>query len=112
MKLKIGKVVVHALIIGLLVAILVMLMTKKPMMTSAFEGAPIMTVPGPNSKAEPKELFEIKPSLSCVPGPSEQADYYTSGLTPGGLCGGSASVRDQLRDFTISGGIGGSLLEN
>lgn len=109
MKLKIGKVVVHALIIGLLVAILVMLMTKKP---SAFEGAPIMTVPGPNAKAEPKELFEIKPSLSCVPGPSEQADYYTSGLTPGGLCGGSASVRDQLRDFTISGGIGGSLLEN
>jgi hypothetical protein len=110
MKLKFGKVIVHALIIGLLVAILVILMNKMSKMSN-YEGAPITTVMGPSASSEAKELFDIKPSLNCTPGPSGMADYYTSGLTPGGICGGSQSVKDQLRDFTISDGIGGSLLE-
>jgi hypothetical protein len=32
-------------------------------------------------------------------------------MTPGGLCGDQAFIHDQMRDFAIADGIGGSLLE-
>jgi hypothetical protein len=32
-------------------------------------------------------------------------------MTPGGLCGDGDMIREQIRDFSIEGGIGGSLLE-
>jgi hypothetical protein len=107
---KTAKMVIHAIIIGLLLAILVLLIQGKK--RSGYTGAPLTIQPGPNVKSDPKELFDIQPSLDCVPGPSESADYYTQGLTPGGLCGGSKMVADQMRDFTITGGISGSLLED
>jgi hypothetical protein len=108
---KIAKLSVHALIIGLLVAILVLLVRGQG--TSGYEiGSPITIKSGPNAQKDPKDLFGITPSVECVPGPGEKADYYTMGLTPGGLCGGSAMVRDQMRDYAVADGIGGSLLEN
>jgi hypothetical protein len=110
MAFKFGKMVVNALIIGLLLAILVILVQGRGS-TSTFEPADIVTVAGPNAAADPKSIFDIKPGLDCVPGPSEKAAYYTSGLTPGGLCGSGEYVRDQQRDYAIADGVGGSLLE-
>lgn len=108
MALKIGKMLTQAVIIGLLVAILVLLIQGRG---SGFSAAPLAVSPGPEARGAPKALTEIPSSLECTPGPSENASYYTRGLTPGGLCGDGESVRAQIRDFSIDGGIGGSLLE-
>ena len=110
MTFKVGKMAVHAVIIGLLLAILVILVQGRGS-TSTFEPAELVTVAGPKARADPKSIFDIKPKLDCVPGPSGTADYYTSGLTPGGLCGSAEYVRDQQRDYAIADGVGGSLLE-
>lgn len=109
MTLKPGKVVTNALIIGLLIAILMMMVRDQN--TSAYASAPLLTVAGPSARKQTGSLFDIKPSLDCTPGPGEKASYLTSGMTPGGLCGDQAYVHDQLRDYAISDGIGGSLLE-
>jgi hypothetical protein len=101
---KFGKIAVNALIIGLLLYILWILSTK-----SQYEPAPLVT--NPTVTSGPKSLDAIPSSLDCTPGPSEKASYYTRGLTPGGLCGDQDYVRDQLREYAISDGIGGSLLE-
>lgn len=107
---KVAKMGINAIIIGLLVTILVLLVKGRG--SSGYEsGAPIVITPGSAVQKDPKSLFDIQPSLECTPGPSEKADYYTMGLTPGGLCGGSVMVRDQMRDFAIAEGVGGSLLE-
>ena len=108
MAFKFGKMLTQAVIIGLLVAILVLLVQGRG---STYEPAPLVTSPGSHASAAPKSLTEIPSSLECTPGPSESASYYTRGLTPGGLCGDGDMVREQIRDFNIDGGIGGSLLE-
>lgn len=108
MAFKFGKMLVHAIIIGLLLAILVILVQGKG---SSYEPSPLVTVSGPNAKADPKSIFDLKVGLDCVPGPSEKAAYYTQGLTPGGLCDSGEYVRDQQRDYAIADGVGGSLLE-
>jgi hypothetical protein len=108
MKLKFGKLAIHAIIIGLLVAILVLVVQGSK---SGYEPSPLVVNAGPAARQTNGDIFAQSDRLDCVPGPSETADYYTVGLTPGGLCGGSAMVRDQMRDYTIADGIGGSLLE-
>jgi len=108
MAFKFGKMVVHAVIIGLLLAILYLLVQGKG---SSYEPAPLMTVGGPDASSAPKSIFDLKVGLDCVAGPSENSAYYSQGLTPGGLCGSGEYVRAQERDYTISDGIGGSLLE-
>ena len=108
MALKIGKIFTQAVIVALLVAILVMLVQGRG---STYEAAPLMTVAGSAAAAGPSSLSEIPSSLECTPGPSEKAAYYTRGMTPGGLCGDGDMIREQIRDFSIEGGIGGSLLE-
>jgi hypothetical protein len=112
MAFKIGKVLINAVIVGLLLAILVVLVQGRGVTTvSTYEGAPLVTSAGPSMKNAPKSIFDIKPSLDCVAGPSENAAYYSSGLTPGGLCGDGTYVRDAQRDYAIVDGVGGSLLE-
>ncbi len=111
MALKVGKMLTNAIIIGLLVAILVLLVQGQKASGYMFEPAPLMVNPGPKAQTQPASLFAIKPNLECTPGPSEKAAYLTSGLTPGGLCGDQELIHDQMRDFAIAGGIGGSLLE-
>jgi hypothetical protein len=108
MALKIGKLLTHAVIIGLLVTIVVLLVQGRG---SGYSAAPLTVVPGPDASSLPQSLYEIPSSLECTPGPSENASYYSRGLTPGGLCGDGDAVRSQLRDYNIDGGIGGSLLE-
>jgi len=109
MKVKFGKLMIHAVIIGLLVAILVLVVQGG---NSGYEGSPLMVNAGPDARKTNGDIFSLQGNIACVPGPSQTADYYSQGLTPGGICGGSAMVRDQLRDYTIAGGIGGSLLED
>lgn len=109
---KVAKLATHAVIIGLLVVILVLLVKGARSGYQQGSGGSEVTIqPGPMVSKDPKTLFEIQPNIECTPGPSEKADYYTMGLTPGGLCGGSQMVRDQMRDYALADGIGGSLLE-
>lgn len=111
MAFKFGKMVIHATIIGLLLAILVILVQGATARSSTYEPAPLTIVAGPNVSADPKSIFDIKPSLDCVAGPSKDAAYYSSGLTPGGLCNSGEYVKDNMRDYAIADGVGGSLLE-
>ena len=111
MAFKFGKMMVHAVIIGLLLAILVILFQGRGSV-SRYEPYDLVTVAGPNAKADPASIFNMKVGLDCVAGPSEKAAYYSQGLTPGGLCGSGEYVRDQQRDYAIASGIGGSLLED
>jgi hypothetical protein len=108
MAFKFGKMAVHAIIIGLLLAILYILIQGKG---SSYEPAPLVTTPGLAAASKPASIFDLKVGLDCVAGPSKDAAYYSQGLTPGGLCGSGEYVRDQERDYTIADGIGGSLLE-
>lgn len=108
MAFKFGKVMINGLIIGLLLAILYMLVQGRG---SAYEAAPLMTNPGQAVLSRPASLFDIRPEIRCVAGPGEDAAYLSSGLTAGGLCGDQEMIHDQMRDYTIAGGIGGSLLE-
>jgi len=112
MAFKFGKMVVHALIIGLLLAILVILLKERgATYSSGYEPYPLVTAAGANASADPKSIFDLKVGLGCVAGPSEKAAYYSQGLNPGGLCGSGEYVRDQQRDYAIVDGVGGSLLE-
>lgn len=108
MKLKFGKLFIHAIIIGLLVAILVMVVQGGK---SGYEPSPLVVNAGPQARKTNGDIFSLPDRIDCVPGPSENSDYYNVGLTPGGICGGSAMVRAQMRDYTIADGVGGSLLE-
>lgn len=55
-------------------------------------------------------LTSLPYKMGCVPGPTKEAAYYTKDLTPGGVCGGQALVAAQA-EYSILGGIGGSLME-
>jgi len=107
---KIAKLSTHAVIIGLLIVVVVMLY-RQSKMTSSYEPGPLVTTPTAKASSGPQSIFEIRPNLECTPGPAENASYYTNGLTPGGLCGDGDFVKNQLREFNIENGIGGSLLE-
>lgn len=58
-----------------------------------------------------KSIFDLKHDVSCVPGPTSDASYYTKDLTPGGICGDQQWVANQAEGYTITDGIGGSLLD-
>ena len=57
-----------------------------------------------------KSLFELPVSLECTAGPGPKAAYYST-ERPGGICGDQEAVKTSMRDYSIDGGIGGSLLE-
>jgi len=96
------------IIFGLLIAILYMLMKSR---SSSYMGSPLDIIMGPGAKAGPADIFSLKNDLKCVPGPSVDSGYYTEDLTPGGLCGDQEFVRNQMRDWTINSGIGGTLFD-
>jgi hypothetical protein len=62
-------------------------------------------------KQEPGAIFDLPNELKCVPGSNPEASYYTKDLTPGGICGAQEFVKEQA-DYSIVGGIGGSLLDD
>jgi len=63
------------------------------------------------SKGADKSIFDLKYDLSCVPGPTKSGSYYTKDLTPGGICGAQEWVAEQAEGYTITDGIGGSLMD-
>jgi hypothetical protein len=105
-----AKMVVHAVIILLLLAILYQV-CRPSRSVSMFVPASAPLETKSQGGDRPASIFGLTPSLECTPGPSEKASYYTSGLTPGGLCGDGDFVRDEMRVYSISDGIGGSLLD-
>ncbi len=62
------------------------------------------------SAVAPESIFDLKTDISCVPGPTKEASYYTVGLTPAGVCGAQEWVAKQADGYKIVGGIGDSLL--
>jgi len=106
---KMSKIGLKALIIAGLIIVIVILLRQGNV--SSFATTDIVTQPTTSAATSVQNIFDIRPSLDCTPGPAEQASYYTNGLTPGGLCGDGEFVRGQIRDYSIENGIGGSLLE-
>jgi hypothetical protein len=100
---KSAKIVMNIVIIGLLLVIL--------RHGISGYGADLMTTPGKGMSAGPSSIFGLKYDLGCTAsGFNPQSAYYSKSLTPGGWCKDMDFVRNQERDFTITSGIGGSLL--
>lgn len=59
--------------------------------------------------SEAPNLFANKSDITCVPGPSESADYYTD-ESGGGICGGMEYVHKMGQGYAITEGIGEPLL--
>mgnify|MGYP006269029133 CR=1 FL=1 len=66
---------------------------------------PITTTAG----SDAPNIFVNKSDITCVPGPSENADYYTD-ESGGGLCGGMDYVHRMGQGYAITEGIGEPLL--
>lgn len=48
----------------------------------------------------PGDFFKLPVEMKCTPGPSSDADYYTTETT-GGICGGSQFVNQQMKNYKI-----------
>jgi hypothetical protein len=104
---KAAKIVMNIVIIGLLLIILRQVLGRG---ISGY-GADLTTTPGAGMSAGPSSIFGLKHDISCTAsGFNPNSAYYSKSLTPGGWCKDMEFVRNQERDFTITGGIGGSLL--
>ena len=104
---KTAKIVMNIVIIVLLLVILRQVMGRG---ISGF-GANLTTTPGAGMSAGPSSMFGLKHDISCTAsGFNPQSAYYSKSLTPGGWCKDMDFVRNQERDYSIDGGIGGSLL--
>lgn len=104
---KPAKIVMNIVIIGLLLIILRQVLGRG---VSGF-GADLTTTPGAGMSAGPSSIFGLKHDISCTAsGFNPQSAYYSKSLTPGGWCKDMDFVRNQERDYSIDGGIGGSLL--
>lgn len=97
----------NILIFILSIVVLVLLFKKT---SSGYVLSPIsLTVEAaPGSEGS---IFDKPNKIECAPGPDATADYYTKSLTPGGICGGQDYVNAN-NDYKITGGIGGSLLDD
>ena len=49
---------------------------------------------------EPGDFFKLPVDMKCTPGPSADADYYTT-ETSGGICGGGQFVNQQMKNYKI-----------
>jgi hypothetical protein len=104
---KPAKIVMNIVIIGLLLIILRQVLGRG---ISGY-GAALTTTPGAGMSAGPSSIFGLKYDLGCTAsGFNPNSAYYSKSLTPGGWCKDMEFVRNQERDYSIDGGIGGSLL--
>ncbi len=94
-----------------IVALLLLILYQVTFGTSKSYMRDLTTSQGAEASKGPRSIFGLKNSLECQPsGYNPDSSYYSKSLTPGGLCGDDDYVRNQQRDYTIEGGIGGSLL--
>ena len=49
---------------------------------------------------EPGDFFKLPVDMKCTPGPSANADYYTTERS-GGICGGGQFVNQQMKNYKI-----------
>ena len=104
---KAQKILMNLVIIGLLLVILRQVMVRG---ISGF-GADLTTTPGAGMSAGPSSIFGLKYDIGCTAsGFNPKSAYYSKSLTPGGWCKDMEFVKNQERDFKITDGIGGSLL--
>ncbi len=85
-----------------------MLLGRKTSMGYALRPIGVTVDAAPGSEGS---LFDRPNKIECVPGPQADAAYYSKDLTPGGICGDQAYVSANA-DYKITGGIGGSLLDD
>ena len=103
---KPAKILMNVVIIALLLLIL------RQVIGRGISGyADLTTTPGAGMSAGPSSIFGLKHDIKCTAsGFNPNSAFYSKSLTPGGWCDDMAFVRNQERDYTIDGGIGGSLL--
>jgi hypothetical protein len=103
---KPAKILMNVVIIALLLLIL-----RQVIGRGASGYASLATTPGAGMSAGPSSIFGLKHDIKCTAsGFNPNSAFYSKSLTPGGWCDDMAFVRNQERDYTIDGGIGGSLL--
>ena len=56
-----------------------------------------------------KSMFDLENKIECAPGQGKEGSGYTTGLTPGGVCGAQQLVGEHA-GYAIEDGIGGSLI--
>ena len=56
-----------------------------------------------------KSMFDLENKIECAPGQGKEGSAYTTGLTPGGVCGAQQLVGEHA-GYAIEDGIGGSLI--
>ena len=91
---------------GVVIGAIMCVLICKMNMTSGYSHSPIdiQAVAGSD-----QPIFNLPDKLECVPGSKPTASAYTTG-SPGGLCGAQKLVASTA-NYTITGGIGGSLLD-
>ena len=94
------------IILTAVIAFLVMHLLKKR------EGMHLAPTPITLKKnpGKPEDFFSLPYTMGCVPGEGEDASYYSKDLAPGGYCGAQKWVNGMMSNNSITGGIGGSLL--
>jgi hypothetical protein len=114
MKTDYSKSAMYGILISVVVLIIVVVLFNPVPKKSKYGYGPLDPTPvkiqEKNPKG-PKSIFDLQYKLDCVPGPTASASNYTKSLTPGGFCGAGQWVASQA-NYTITGGIGGTLLDN
>ena len=99
---------VEQIVYAVLVCIIIILVLTRMSSSSLYTGSPIVATSSGDDNFQ--AMTDLPYKLSCVPGPQADASPYTKSLTPGGVCGIQEFVNARS-NYTITGGIGGSLLE-
>ena len=99
---------VEQIVYAVLVCIIIILVLMRTSSSSLYTGSPIVATSSGDDNFQ--AMTDLPYKLSCVPGPQADASPYTKSLTPGGVCGIQEFVNARS-NYTITGGIGGSLLE-
>ena len=92
----------------LLIVIIVMLISRY--MTEGYSLSPADITLAKNP-GKPSDFFKLPYKMECTPG-EEKGSYYSKDLTPGGICGAQEWTNKMMSNNPITGGIGGSLLDN
>ena len=91
-------------VLWLIAAILALSLLQSLMMPASYY-KPIVT----DQDATLPDIFSRKGNITCVPGPGPDAAYYTNEGGQG-LCGDQEYVHKLGQGYSITEGVGGSLL--
>ena len=100
--------IVYAILVCIIIILVLTRMSSSYMLGPDLSQSPIVATSSGDDNFQAMTNLPYK--LSCVPGPQADASPYTKSLTPGGVCGIQEFVNARS-NYTITGGIGDSLLE-